>query len=62
MDVENRIPLWSDVPIGGTVSQALVSSGDEDSTKSIVVADELVTRVCPVGVIERACWLIILHK
>ena len=62
MDIENKMPLWSDVPIGGTVSQVLVSSGDEDSTKSIVVADELVTRVCPVGIIERACWLITLHK
>ena len=57
----NTIIVWSDVPIEETVSQISVSSGDEDSTKSIVVADELVTRVCPVGIIEGACWLIISH-
>ena len=43
MDIENKMPLWSDIPIGGTVSQVLVSLEDGDSTKSIVVADELVT-------------------
>ena len=45
-------PLWSELPIGGMVSQLLTSSGDEDSIRSIVVADELVTHVWPVGMSE----------
>jgi len=40
-----HMPLWSELPIGGMVSKLLMSSGDVDSVRSMVVVDELVTHV-----------------
>ena len=50
-----HMPLWSELPIGGMVSQLSTSSGDVDSIRLMVVADEIVTRIWPVGMRVRAC-------
>ena len=45
IDIVESMPLWSELPIGGMVSKLLMSSGDVDSVRSMVVVDELVTHV-----------------
>ena len=53
-DTTEKMPLWSDVLIGGIVSHILTKSGDVVSIRSIVVAHKEVSRVWPLGIIVSA--------